>query len=103
MAASASCAGEPVPDRPPPGAAVVEAVDLSDSNLLLITVDTLRADRLGAYGDAEADTPRLDALAQGGVRFESCYSPVPLTLPSHSTLFTGRYPFTHGVRNNGNY
>ncbi len=77
--------------------------NVQEFNLLLITIDTLRADRLGVYGDAKAQTPQLDALARSGVRFENCYSHVPLTLPSHSTLFTGRYPFSHGVRNNGNY
>ncbi len=80
-----------------------QPIDLQGFNLLLITIDTLRADRLGVYGDAKAQTPHLDTLARRGVRFESCYSHVPLTLPSHSTLFTGRYPFSHGVRNNGNY
>lgn len=75
--------------------------NFSGQNLLLITIDTLRPDRLGAYGFAAAATPRLDQLAREGVRFESCYSQVPLTLPSHSTLFTGRLPFSHGVRNNG--
>ncbi|NJL30101.1 MAG: sulfatase-like hydrolase/transferase [Thermoanaerobaculia bacterium] len=75
--------------------------DFSGQNLLLITIDTLRPDRLGAYGFTGAATPRLDELSHGGVRFETCYSQVPLTLPSHSTLMTGRLPFSHGVRNNG--
>jgi len=75
--------------------------DFSGHNLLLITIDTLRADRLGSYGYQNALTPHLDRLAHGGVRFESCYSSVPLTLPSHTTMFTGRYPFTTQVRQNG--
>jgi arylsulfatase A-like enzyme/Tfp pilus assembly protein PilF len=87
----------------PSCAKVAEPQDLSDSNLLLITIDTLRSDRLGAYGDRHAATPTIDDLASRGVRFANCYSPVPLTLPSHSALFTGRYPFSLPVRNNGSY
>lgn len=75
--------------------------DLSSYNLLLVTIDTLRADRLGAYGHEGAATPNLDRLAAGGVRFANVYSPVPLTLPTHATLFTGHYPFSTGVRVNG--
>lgn len=73
------------------------------SNLLLVTIDTLRADRLGAYGYARGKTPRLDELARGGFRFDSVVTPVPLTLPAHASLLTGRYPPSHGIRNNGNY
>jgi len=69
-------------------------------NLLLITIDTLRADHVGAYGAAEARTPRLDALATGGVRFEQAQSSAPLTGPSHATILTGQYPPLHGVRDN---
>ncbi|MCX6556149.1 MAG: sulfatase-like hydrolase/transferase [Candidatus Aminicenantes bacterium] len=72
-------------------------------NLLLITLDTTRADRLGCYGDCLAKTPALDALAARGILFENCYSPVPVTLPAHCSLFTGRWPIAHGVRNNGSY
>jgi len=72
-------------------------------NLLLITLDTTRADRLGCYGDRLARTPALDALAAEGILFENCYSPVPVTLPAHCSLFTGRWPIAHGVRNNGSY
>ena len=72
-------------------------------NLLIITIDTLRADRLGCYGYKEAETPNIDRLAANGVRFENCYSSIPLTLPSHCTIFTGREPITHNVRNNGSY
>ena len=70
-------------------------------NVLLITLDTTRADHLGCYGDAEARTPNLDELARGGVRFARVYCPAPLTLPSHASIMTGLYPATHGVRNNG--
>ena len=70
-------------------------------NVLLITLDTTRADRLGCYGDKLAKTPQLDSLAQEGIVFEQAYTPVPLTLPAHASLLTGRWPFQHGVRNNG--
>ena len=70
-------------------------------NLLLVTIDTLRPDRLGAYGHARARTPNLDALAQGGVAFDRAYAAAPVTLPSHATLLTGRYPPGHGSRDNG--
>jgi arylsulfatase A-like enzyme/tetratricopeptide (TPR) repeat protein len=72
-------------------------------NVLLITMDTTRADRIGAYGCRDARTPVLDRLAASGVLFEDCQTAVPLTLPSHSTLFTGRWPIAHNVRNNGTY
>lgn len=70
-------------------------------NVLVITLDTTRADRLGCYGASQALTPALDELARQGVLFERAYAPVPLTLPSHASLFTGLYPPEHGVRNNG--
>ena len=70
-------------------------------NILLITLDTTRADRLGAYGYGRARTPRLDRLAREGVLFEHARTAAPTTLPAHVSLFTGRYPAAHGVRNNG--
>jgi arylsulfatase A-like enzyme/Tfp pilus assembly protein PilF len=70
-------------------------------NLLLVTLDTVRADHLGAYGDAAAETPSLDRLAREGVRFAAAASPVPLTLPAHSSLLSGLLPPHHGLRNNG--
>ncbi len=73
----------------------------SARNVLLITLDTLRADRVGSYGSDRGLTPRLDALAAEGVRFANAFSPVPLTGPSHASMLTGRYPITHGLRNNG--
>jgi len=72
-------------------------------NLLLITLDTTRADHLGAYGDRRARTPNIDRLAASGVLFERAITAAPLTLPAHVSLLTGRYPFDHGVRNNGNF
>ena len=70
-------------------------------NLVLITIDTLRADHVGAYGYARARTPALDAIANGGARFDRAYTAAPITLPSHATLLTGRYPPGHGARDNG--
>ncbi|MBX2802390.1 MAG: sulfatase-like hydrolase/transferase [Myxococcales bacterium] len=70
-------------------------------SLVLLTLDTTRADRLGAYGYMGAHTPNLDALALEGVRFESAYTVVPLTTPSHASMLTGLYPSRHGIRTNG--
>jgi arylsulfatase A-like enzyme/Flp pilus assembly protein TadD len=70
-------------------------------NVLLITLDTTRADRLGCYGYDAAQTPHLDALAARGALFERAFAPAPLTLPSHATMLTGLYPPEHGVRANG--
>ena len=70
-------------------------------NVLLITVDTLRADHVGAYGWSRARTSTLDGLARSGALFERAYSAAPITLPSHATMLTGRYPPGHGARDNG--
>jgi choline-sulfatase len=72
-------------------------------NVLLITLDTTRADHLGAYGYAEAQTPNIDRLAREGLLFERAATTAPITLPAHVSLLTGLYPFAHGVRNNGNF
>ncbi len=72
-------------------------------NLLVITLDTTRADAVGLYGNPHGVTPRIDELGRSGIVFEQCYTPVPLTLPAHCSLFTGRYPVGHQVRNNGTY
>lgn len=70
-------------------------------NVLLVTLDTTRADRLGCYGYEAAETPTLDGLAAAGVRFENAYCQVPLTLPSHATILTGLTPPSTGLRVNG--
>lgn len=70
-------------------------------NVLLVTIDTLRADHLGSYGDRLAHTPVLDELARHGVRFADATAHVPLTLPAHVAILTGRYPSRYGVRLNG--
>jgi arylsulfatase A-like enzyme/Flp pilus assembly protein TadD len=79
------------------------APDVGRDSLLLITLDTTRADRLGCYGYAKARTPHLDRLAAEGARFDRAVAQVPLTLPSHVSIFTGLYPFRHGVRDNGTF
>jgi arylsulfatase A-like enzyme/tetratricopeptide (TPR) repeat protein len=68
--------------------------------VLLVSIDTLRADHVGAYGASDARTPTLDAIAAAGARFEAAVSPAPLTLPSHASLLTGLDPPEHGVRHN---
>jgi arylsulfatase A-like enzyme/Flp pilus assembly protein TadD len=80
-----------------------KVVKETDLNVLLVTLDTTRADRLGCYGYPKAKTPNLDYLASNGVRFSHAYSPVPLTCPSHCSILTGTYPLFHQVRNNGTY
>jgi arylsulfatase A-like enzyme/predicted Zn-dependent protease len=72
-------------------------------NVVIVTLDTFRADRIGAYGNRAGLTPALDAFASDAVVFESASAPTPITLPSHTSLFTGRYPTAHGVRNNGTF
>jgi arylsulfatase A-like enzyme/tetratricopeptide (TPR) repeat protein len=71
-------------------------------NVILVTLDTTRADHLRCYGNPNARTPALDALAGRGVLFEQTATAAPLTLPAHSTIMTGMYPTYHGVRVNGN-
>lgn len=70
-------------------------------NILLVTLDTTRADRLHCYGYQPGETPNLDALAQRGVLFERAYAPAPMTLPSHTSMLTGLWPPEHGVITNG--
>jgi arylsulfatase A-like enzyme/Tfp pilus assembly protein PilF len=91
-----SVTGEPL-GRLPAG------IRSGDLNLLLITLDTTRADRIHAYGFDGVDTPNLDRLAREGVLFEQAVSPAPLTLPAHSSIFTGMFPPAHGVRDNGGF
>jgi arylsulfatase A-like enzyme len=83
LLALAACA--PSPDRAPP-------------NLLLLSLDTLRADHLGCYGYPRGTSPHLDAVAAAGVLFEDVTSPSPWTLPAHASLLTGLYPSEHGVK-----
>ncbi|MBL8840144.1 MAG: sulfatase [Planctomycetes bacterium] len=66
-------------------------------NVVVISLDTLRADALGCYGNATAQTPVLDALAARGARFERAFSPSSYTLPTHASLFSGQHPYVHGL------
>ena len=72
-------------------------------NLIIITLDTTRADRLGCYGYAGARTPNLDRIAQEGILFENAVCSCPSTVPSHASIMTGLYPQHHGVRVTGSH
>ena len=72
-------------------------------NVILISIDTLRADHLGCYGHPGPITPNIDSLAEGSVRFSNVATSVPLTLPAHATMLTGLIPPIHGVHKNENY
>ena len=73
------------------------AASNSGPNVIVVTVDTLRADHLGCYGYKKIRTPNIDALAADGARFERAYTAVPVTLPSHTVMFTGTYPMLNGM------
>ena len=79
------------------------AAELESANLILVTIDTLRADHLPAYGYTGVETPEIDRLARESILFENVSAAVPLTLPAHSTIFTSTYPTAHGVRDNGGF
>jgi arylsulfatase A-like enzyme len=81
----AGCGETPNVERPP--------------NVLLLVIDTLRADRVGVYGNDQPTSPRIDAFARDAIVFESALAPSPHTAPSHASLFTSTYPATHGVWN----
>jgi arylsulfatase A-like enzyme/Flp pilus assembly protein TadD len=91
LAAAFAGAARPASQKPP------------RRNLVLITLDTTRADHLGSYGWKAARTPNLDALAARGTRFVRCDTAAPVTLPSHATILTGLYPPRTGVRDNGTF
>lgn len=76
--------------------------DVEKPNVILITLDTLRADHLACYGYSDVRTPNIDSLARRGVLFEQAATNSPLTLPAHCSILTGMYPTYHGVRINGN-
>src|SRR5437762_202742 len=75
----------------------------SRPNVLLVTIDTLRADHVGSYGYHDASTQTIDALARRGVRFETAVAHAPLTGPSHASILTGQTPLGHGFRNNSGF
>ncbi|MGD0782199.1 MAG: sulfatase-like hydrolase/transferase [Candidatus Aminicenantales bacterium] len=91
LAALASASGLPLKAAPP------------RPNLLLITIDTLRPDRLGCYGSTRAETPAIDKVARAGVLFGRAFAHTPLTLPSHTNILLGTTPLQHGVHDNGNF
>lgn len=76
---------------------------LKKLNVILITLDTMRADYLSCYKEGNAETPNLDRLAREGVLFERCIAQAPLTLPSHASILSGTYPVHHRVRTNGGF
>jgi choline-sulfatase len=86
--AACSRAGPTAQTSPPP-------------SVLIVSIDTLRADRVGAYGSQIGATPNLDRLAARGAVFENAFTTAPLTLPAHASLFSGLWPFHHGARVNG--
>src|ERR1700754_1325786 len=71
--------------------------------IIVISIDTLRADRLPAYGYGKVATPNIDALRADGILYENAYSHCPMTLPSHVSMLTGLLPTEHGIRNNLGY
>jgi len=76
--------------------------EVTDQNVLLVTIDTLRGDALGSYG-GQAETPNLDRLAAGGARFTFAHAHAVVTLPSHTSILTGRLPYEHGIRDNSGF
>ena len=99
---SLACGSEAPPVTDPAGQPVSRE-GVARPDVLLVTIDTLRADRVGAYGDPLADTPALDSLAEEGVLFREAHAVTPLTLPSHASILSGRYPVHHGLRDNGGF
>ena len=71
------------------------------AGVVLVAIDTLRADRVGAYGHDRDTTPVIDGLAAAGALIERTHAPVGSTTPSHASIFTGRHPLSHGVTANG--
>ncbi|MBD3235990.1 MAG: sulfatase-like hydrolase/transferase [Candidatus Eisenbacteria bacterium] len=103
--ASGGCTRDPMDAVPAPGPITGDWLAVpqpeTPSNLILITLDTTRRDRLGCYGSTLGLTPHLDSLATEGLLFAEAVAPTPITLPSHTTILTGSDPPRHGVRNNG--
>lgn len=94
VATLVACRSDPVPNT---------SAVAAGRPIVLITVDTLRADRLGSYGSTRGLTPALDRLAAGAARFSAAVTQVPLTLPAHATMLTGLHPASHGVRSNDGF
>jgi arylsulfatase A-like enzyme/thioredoxin-like negative regulator of GroEL len=94
-----ACATAP----PPTAQTAVIPDDQRPERVVLITIDTLRADYVGSYGSKSSRTPTLDRLAANGVRFATTISPTPMTMPSHTSLMTGLDPTLHGVHSNAKF
>lgn len=92
--------GPTAPGARPAASAAAPRPGGENFNVLLVSVDTTRADVLGCYGNRAIATPNIDRMAREGARFEQCVSVAPMTLPSHATMITGSYPFVHGAREN---
>jgi arylsulfatase A-like enzyme/Tfp pilus assembly protein PilF len=92
VALASACEKGPAPAAP--------STPAGPRHLVIVTIDTLRADRLGAYGNTTIPTPHFDRLAREGVRAEDATTHAPITRPAHASLFTARYPAEHGIRDN---
>ncbi|MCZ6816123.1 MAG: sulfatase-like hydrolase/transferase [Planctomycetota bacterium] len=105
LAAAWSCNGCKSPDQEDPKEPTPtehkSKIGARGINVVLVSVDTTRADHIGCYGHPKIKTPNIDRFAAEGTRFAWCISSAPLTLPSHTTMMTGSYPFLHGARDNG--
>ena len=95
--------GEIVPDLESVDRIPLQTGAAEGYNVLVVTMDTTRADHIACYGNKGIRTPNIDALAQNGVLCAKAYTPSPSTLPGHSTIFTGLYPHHHGARANGTF
>ena len=99
-----SCGRDEEPDQLAPTSSEWRGeIAPNDLNIVLITIDTLRSDRVSSYGSDLVDTPNIDSFASDGVLFSNAASTVPFTLPAHSSILTGLYPPGHGVRENVGY
>jgi arylsulfatase A-like enzyme len=82
---------------------VIKPLEIDEMNIIIFTIDTLRADHLECYGYENIKTPNINRLANEGILFEYNIAQAPLTLPSHASILTGTYPLFHGVRDNGGF
>ena len=96
-------ADDPKEDRSEPPTVPRQAASRRAPNLVVITLDTTRADALGLHGQQRPTSPEIDAMAREGTAFMSALASAPLTLPSHATIFSGKHPYAHGVRSNMGY
>jgi choline-sulfatase len=101
--ATSGAADNPSATESSPTASAASGGVMKPINIVLITLDTVRADHLHCYGDAKIKTPNIDALASSGVLFEKAVAQAPLTLPSHASMFTGTNPNVHHVRDTGGF